>query len=78
LGYAGHLYLHYRGLPLSLFYSSEMAAAGTVIDPVIYSDLAWTRVVGSALIVFFLTFILALLPAWRGATGQDVQLLGQV
>ncbi|MFB3906248.1 MAG: ABC transporter permease [Acidobacteriota bacterium] len=78
LGYAGHLYFHHKGLPLDLFYSSDVSAGGAVIDPVIYSYLAWTRIAGAASLVFALTFLLALLPAWRGAKGQDAHLLGQV
>ncbi|RPI29802.1 MAG: ABC transporter permease [Acidobacteria bacterium] len=77
LGYAGHLYFYHRGLPLSLFYSSEVSAGGALIDPVIYSHLTWTRIFGAAQLVFALTFLLALLPAWRGAKGQDAHLLGQ-
>jgi len=78
LGYAGHLYFYHKGLPLDLFYSSEVSAGGTVIDPIIYSYLAWTRIAGAAGLVFALTFLLALLPAWRGAKGQDAHLLGQI
>ena len=78
LGYAGHLYFYHKGLPLDLFYSSDVSAGGAVIDPVLYSYLAWTRVATAAGLVFALTFLLALLPAWQGAKGQDAHLLGQV
>jgi len=77
LGYAGHLYFYHKGLPLDVFYSSEVSAGGTVIDPIIYSYLSWRRIAGAAGLVFALTFLLALLPAWRGAKGQDAHLLGQ-
>jgi ABC-type lipoprotein release transport system permease subunit len=78
LGYAGHLYFYHKGLPLDLFYSSDVSAGGAVIDPVIYSYLDWTRIATAAGLVFALTFLLALLPAWRGAKGQDAHLLGQI
>jgi len=78
LGYAGHLYFYHKGLPLDLFYSSDVSAGGAVIDPVIYSYLAWSRIALAAGLVFALTFLLALLPAWRGAKGQDAHLLGQI
>lgn len=78
LGYTGHLYFYHKGLPLDLFYSSEVSAGGAVIDPIIYSYLSWARIAGASGLVFALTFLLALLPAWRGARGQDAHLLGQV
>ncbi len=78
LGYAGHLYFYHKGLPLDLFYSSDVSAGGAVIDPVLYSYLAWSRIAGAAGLVFALTFLLALVPAWRGAKGQDAHLLGQI
>jgi putative ABC transport system permease protein len=78
LGYAGHLYFYHEGLPLDLFYSHDVSAGGAVIDPVIYSYLSWTRILTAAGLVFALTLLLALLPAWHGAKGQDVHLLGQV
>ncbi len=78
LGYAGHLYFHHKGLPLDWFYSGDVSAAGAVIDPIIYSQLSWTRILGAAGLVFGLTFVLSLLPAWRGARAEDVHLLGQL
>jgi len=78
LGYAGHLYFYHKGLPLDIFYSSEVSAGGAVLDPILYSYLSWRRIAGAAIMVFALTFLLALLPAWRGAKGQDAHLLGQL
>jgi ABC-type lipoprotein release transport system permease subunit len=77
LGYSGHLYLHIKGLPLDLFYSTEVTAGGAVIDPIIYSDLSFSRIAGATAMVFALTLLLALIPAWRGARGADAHLLGQ-
>ncbi len=78
LGYLGHLYFHHKGLPLDWFYSSQVSAGGTTIDPIIYSQLTWSRIFGAAGMVFVLTFLLSLLPAWRGAKAEDVHLLGQL
>ena len=76
-GYGLHLYLNIRGLPLDLFYSGELSAVGVTFDPVIYSDLSLTRVLSSLGMVFFMTLVLALVPAWRAARSGDIQMLGR-
>lgn len=78
LGMAGHLYFAVHGLPLNAFYSSEISAAGVVMDPVIYSDLSWNRILGCVLIVIAMTLGLALIPARRAARAGDGSLLGRV
>ena len=77
LGYGLHLYLNIHGLPLDLFYSGELSAAGVAFDPVIYSDLTAARILQSIGLVFGLTLLLALAPAWRAAKSGDVHLLGR-
>ncbi len=77
LGYAAHLYLHHHGLPLDLFYTGDMSAAGVAFDPVIYSELSMGRIVGSLLLVFGLTLILSFVPARHAARPGDVRLLVQ-
>ncbi len=77
LGYSGHLYLHYYGLPLDLFYTGEVSAAGVAFEPVIYSALSVNRILGSMLLIFGLTLILALVPARHAARPGDVHLLVQ-
>jgi putative ABC transport system permease protein len=77
LGYTGHLYLAERGLPLDLFYSEDISAAGVQLDPVIYSRLALSRIVSSSAMVFGLTLLLALFPARRAAAAPDMHLLGR-
>ena len=77
LGYGVHLYLHFHGLPLDLFYSGDISAAGVTLDPVIYSDLSLNRIVGSMLLVFGLILMLALIPARHAARRGDVHLLVQ-
>lgn len=75
VGYAFHWYLHTRGLPLEIFYTGEISAAGVALDPVLYSDLSFNRLAGSILLIFALTLLLALLPALRAARAGDIRLL---
>lgn len=75
LGYSSHLYFYKYGLPLDIFYSGEMSAAGVVIDPILYSHLSMERILGSIGIVFGLTLVLAILPAIRAAKGSDIHAL---
>lgn len=77
LGYLGHLYLAQRGLPLDLFYTGDISAAGVKFDPVMYSRLTLGRITSSALMVFGLTLFLALFPARRAAIAPDMHLLGR-
>ena len=77
IGYGVHLYLNIHGLPLDLFYSGEISAVGITFDPVIYSDLSAARVLSSLALVFILTLVLALVPAWRAAKSGDIHMLGR-
>lgn len=77
IGYAVHLRLEKTGLPLDLFYSGELSAAGVVMDPIMYSSLSWQRITGSLVLVFALTLILTIIPAWRAARSPDMHLLSQ-
>ena len=77
IGYGFHLYLNIHGLPLDLFYSGELSAVGVTFDPVIYSDLSMTRILSSLALVFILTLVLALAPAWRAAKSGDIHMLGR-
>lgn len=76
-GYAGHGWFSRHGLQLSLFSGSGYSAAGTTLDPIVYSVLSAGRVVTGVGLVFLLTIALALLPASRAASAQDAHLLGQ-
>ncbi|MCZ6484535.1 MAG: FtsX-like permease family protein, partial [Acidobacteria bacterium] len=77
LGYSVHLYLSRSGLPLDLFYSGDLSAAGVAFDPVMYSHLSPARIFQSMVLVFGLTLLLSLVPAWRAAQSTDVHLLGR-
>lgn len=78
LGLAAHRFLSVHGLPMDLFYSGEISAAGVAFDPVIYSDLSINRVAGSTAVVFVVTLVLALFPARRAARAGDPHLLGRL
>ncbi|MCZ6769820.1 MAG: ABC transporter permease [Acidobacteria bacterium] len=77
LGYSVHLYLSRSGLPLDLFYSGDLSAAGVAFDPVMYSHLSPARILQPMILVFVLTRLLSLVPAWRAARSADVHLLGR-
>ena len=77
LGYSVHLYLSRSGLPLDLFYSGDLSAAGVAFDPVMYSHLSPARIFQSMVLVFGLTLLLSLVPAWQAAQSADVHLLGR-
>lgn len=76
-GWLGHGYLHRRGLNLAMFTDSGWSAAGTAVDPVLHSALSVSRSLVAVALVFLLTLALALLPAWKAATGGDAHTLGQ-
>ncbi len=77
LGYSVHLYLSSSGLPLDLFYSGELSAAGVAFDPVMYSSLSPARILQPMILVFGLTLLLSIVPAWRAARSADVHSLGR-
>jgi ABC-type lipoprotein release transport system permease subunit len=76
LGFSVHLYLSRSGLPLDIFYSGELSAAGVAFDPVMYSSLSPARIFQSMVLVFGLTLLLSVVPAWRAAQAADVHSLG--
>jgi ABC-type lipoprotein release transport system permease subunit len=76
LGFSVHLYLSRSGLPLDIFYSGELSAAGVAFDPVMYSSLSPARIFQSMVLVFGLTLLLSVVPAWRAARSADVHSLG--
>lgn len=78
LGLLGHTYFAVHGMPLDWFYAGEIAAAGVVFDPIIYSNLSENRILGCIGLVFLLTLLLALIPARRAARPADAYLLGRI
>jgi ABC-type lipoprotein release transport system permease subunit len=78
LGLLGHFYFAIYGLPMNLFYSGEVTAAGVTFDPVIYSNLSMNRILGCFFLVLLLTLLLALFPARHAARAGDAHLLGRI
>lgn len=76
VGLSLHAYLAIYGLPLDLFSLGEATVAGVAFDPVMYSYLSATRILGAAGLVFLMNLILALLAARRAAQPADMRLLG--
>jgi len=74
-GYAGHLYFKHYGLPLRRWFSGAMSAAGSSMDPVLYSALPTSQLVVTTALVFLLTVVLALFPSWKAATDADARFL---
>jgi putative ABC transport system permease protein len=76
LGYGVHLYFATVGLPVEALFGGDVAMAGTVLDPVLYSHLSGTRVAQTLGLVFGMTLALALAPALRATRSADVANLG--
>ncbi len=77
VGYGGHCYFREHGLHLYLFFDKGFSAAGTSVDPVVYSALTVGRMMAATVWIFLLTVVLALAPAWKAAREGDAHLLGQ-
>lgn len=76
LGYSAHLYFKIHGLPLDIFYSGELTAAGVAMDPILYSSLSAGRIVMAISVTFGMALLLALFPALRAARRGSVKILG--
>jgi ABC-type lipoprotein release transport system permease subunit len=74
LGYAGHVYFQRHGLSLRHF-SSGVSAPGSVTDQVLYSALQRAQAVIATALVFFVTVVLATIPARMAARQADPRLL---
>jgi ABC-type lipoprotein release transport system permease subunit len=74
LGYAGHFYFQQHGLSLHHF-ASGVPVPGTVTDQVLYSALPAKQAVMATALVFFVTVVLAIIPARMAASHPDLQLL---
>jgi ABC-type lipoprotein release transport system permease subunit len=75
LGGAVNAYFHVHGLPLAWFTDQPFESGGVLIDPVMYAYLTPRRIVGSAGLVFALTFALSLVAARQAARPVDPGLL---
>jgi putative ABC transport system permease protein len=77
LGYGAHLYLATAGLPLDVLFTDDVALAGTMLDPVLYSHLSAARIFQALAVVFVMTLALALLPAARAARKTNIGVMGR-
>jgi ABC-type lipoprotein release transport system permease subunit len=76
LGFAGHWYLATEGLAMGALLGEDVAIAGTVLDPVLYSHLSAARIAQTLGLVFAMTLVLALVPARRATRPGDIAHLG--
>jgi ABC-type lipoprotein release transport system permease subunit len=73
LGFGAHLYLAKHGFDMSFVSQEQLTMAGTVFDPVMYSELAPARVLLLVGIVFSVTFLAGIYPAIRAARVDPVR-----
>ncbi|MEE2821897.1 MAG: ABC transporter permease [Acidobacteriota bacterium] len=78
IGYGLHQCLKFYGLPIDLFYSEGVSAAGVAMDPIIYSNLSMGRILFSLSLIFIMTLGLGLIPAWRARRPTNIHILGRV
>lgn len=75
LGGAGHLYLAQVGLDLSAMGDEALTTAGVMMDPVLRSELSWTRIAWMTGLVFLATLFSGLYPAFRAARASPMEAL---
>jgi ABC-type lipoprotein release transport system permease subunit len=73
LGLAVNWYFSVHGINLTAFSSEGWDLAGTVIDPVMYSQLRPHRVIQLCVIVFLLTVTMGMYPAIKASRTQPVE-----
>jgi ABC-type antimicrobial peptide transport system permease subunit len=75
VGGAAHLWFSTRGLDLSALISGGTAMMGTFMDPVIRTELSWSRVTQLTLLVVAATLVSGIYPAIKAARVTPVQAL---
>ncbi len=79
LGLAVNAYFHVHGIDLRSFSGNmEWELAGTVVDPVLYSNMRPERITQLVAVVFSLTLLMGLYPAWKAARLDPVQAIQKV
>jgi ABC-type lipoprotein release transport system permease subunit len=73
IGMSVHWYFAVYGLDLRIFTDQEFNLAGTIMDPVMYSQLRAHRVIQLCLVVFFLNITMGLYPAWKASRTLPVE-----
>ena len=76
LGLSLHAYLAVYGLPLDLLSMGDATIAGVAFDPIMYSSLSLARILQAIMVVFLMSFGLAMVAARRAALPGDIRLLG--
>jgi ABC-type lipoprotein release transport system permease subunit len=77
IGYAAHYYLSTRGIAIAELFDDDVAVAGTMLDPVLYSRLSPARIAQILAVVFGMTLVLALVPARRAGRPGEIAQLGR-
>lgn len=67
VGLGGHWYFATTGLDLRWFTEIDLSTAGTVFDPILYSQLSLPRLLWSVTVVFLMALALAVYPACQAA-----------
>ncbi|MDH4247697.1 MAG: ABC transporter permease [Deltaproteobacteria bacterium] len=70
-----HAWFAIQGLDLSSMYPEGLESGGMFMEPVLYSELSWTRVWALSGIVFFTTLISGIYPAIKAARVPPVAAL---
>ncbi len=73
LGFGAHLYLAEYGFDMGFVSQEQLTMAGTILDSVVYSELAPARVLLLVGIVFSVTFLAGIYPAIRAARVDPVR-----
>jgi ABC-type lipoprotein release transport system permease subunit len=73
LGFGAHLYFAEHGFDMGYASEEQLTMAGTVFDPVLYSELAPARVLLLLGIVFSVTLAVGIYPAIRAARVDPVR-----
>ena len=67
LGLGVHSYFATYGLDIRLFTETDLAIAGTVFDPILYSSLSQARIIWAVSVVGALALLMAVYPGWKAA-----------
>ncbi len=73
VGLGVHSWFAVYGLDLSSFFSGGFELAGTVVDPILYSQLRPGRLWAVAVVVMGLTLTMGAYPAWRASRVDPVE-----
>ncbi len=73
IGLGVNWYFSVHGLDLRALYDSEFTVSGTVIDPILYSDLRPHRILQICAVVFMLTVSMGLYPAVKASRTEPVE-----